>query len=79
MATIDDRDQYITEAVAFAKSLAERLGKPAAERLFCPSFKNRPCGCLQTYISHQGWLTASEIIKVIPVGPSFNNFVVALR
>lgn len=50
----DGRDKYLAEAMAFAKSIAERVAKPAVERLYCPSFKNRPCGCLQTYLSHQG-------------------------
>lgn len=52
--SIEDRDGYLAEAHAFAKSIAQRVGRPAFERLFCPTFKNRPCGCIQTFISHQG-------------------------
>lgn len=52
--SIEDRDKYLAEAAIYAKSIAQSVGKPAAERLYCPSFKNKPCGCIQTYLSHQG-------------------------
>lgn len=52
--SIDDRAIYMREAESFAKSIADKVGKPAAERLFCPAFKMRPCGCIQTYLACTG-------------------------
>ncbi|XP_034255427.1 uncharacterized protein LOC117653695 [Thrips palmi] len=52
--SIEDRAMFLREAEAFAKSIAEKVGKPAAERLFCPAYKTKPCGCIQTYLSSTG-------------------------
>ncbi|KAK3918796.1 Nitrogenase iron protein [Frankliniella fusca] len=61
--SVEDRDRYLADAHAFAKDIAQRVGRPAFERLFCPTFKNRPCGCIQTFISHQGEDVESTLEK----------------
>ncbi|XP_032231684.2 uncharacterized protein LOC5507258 isoform X2 [Nematostella vectensis] len=50
----EEKTKYLEEARAFALSLVDGLGDPDAERLACPHFKTKPCGCLQTYILGEG-------------------------
>ncbi|XP_013419750.1 uncharacterized protein LOC106180336 isoform X2 [Lingula anatina] len=50
----ETKEKYLDEAKTFALSLVEGLNDPDAEKLFCPSFKNKPCGCMQRYIMGTG-------------------------
>lgn len=50
----EEKKKYLEEANQFAMSLVEGLGDPDAERLCCPHFKFRACGCLQSYIIGDG-------------------------
>ncbi|XP_066993646.2 uncharacterized protein [Anabrus simplex] len=45
------KQKYIEESIKFAAKLAESLQEPEADRLFCPSFKTKPCQCLQNYVT----------------------------
>lgn len=68
-----DRKRYLAEAEAFAKDVSERVGKRAAERLYCPSFKNKPCSCIQTYLSHTGDEGSTLEIRVDSLLQLFNT------
>jgi len=46
-----DKGQYLVDAAAFAQDVAENLGEPEAEKLFCPAFKMKSCGCIQRFIT----------------------------
>ncbi|KAL5012773.1 hypothetical protein ScPMuIL_011324 [Solemya velum] len=48
--SLEKKEEYIKSARLFASTLSGRLKEPEAERLYCPSFKSKPCSCLQTYI-----------------------------
>jgi hypothetical protein len=52
--TDEEKANYLKESIAFAKSLAESLHEPDAEQLYCPTFKMKPCQCLQSYIIGNG-------------------------
>ncbi|XP_031565617.1 uncharacterized protein LOC116300805 isoform X2 [Actinia tenebrosa] len=46
----EDKIKYLEESQTFAKALAEKLGDPDAEKLYCPLYKTHACGCLQSYL-----------------------------
>lgn len=48
--TAEERNRYLEDAKMFAKSLAETLNEPEAEKLYCPVSVYKVCGCLQKYI-----------------------------
>lgn len=48
--TAEERNKYLEDAKTFAKSLAETLNEPKAEKLYCPVSVYKICGCLQKYI-----------------------------
>lgn len=50
----EEKRKYQEEANQFAMSLVEGLGDQDAERLCCPHFKFRACGCLQSYVIGDG-------------------------
>jgi len=46
-----DKGQYLKDAAAFAHEVADDLSEPEAEKLFCPAFKLKSCGCIQRFIT----------------------------
>jgi hypothetical protein len=46
-----DKEQYLVHAALFGQVVAEDLGDPEAEKLFCPAFKLKSCGCIQRFIT----------------------------
>lgn len=50
----EEKNKYFQESQAFASALAVKMEDPIAEKLWCPNFKSRPCGCLQEYLSANG-------------------------
>ncbi|XP_078606310.1 uncharacterized protein LOC144879003 isoform X1 [Branchiostoma floridae x Branchiostoma japonicum] len=55
-----EKAKYLQEAQQFALSLAEGLSDPEAERLFCPHFKLKACGCMQNFIIGEGNMEESR-------------------
>nr|XP_054769989.1 uncharacterized protein LOC129277838 [Lytechinus pictus] len=52
--TADDKKRYYESAEHFAASLVEGLGEPDAEKLTCPVYNSKPCGCIQKFIIGEG-------------------------
>ncbi|PVD21838.1 hypothetical protein C0Q70_17640 [Pomacea canaliculata] len=50
----EEKEAYIAKAKSFAKDVAAEVQDSNAEKLYCPSFKKRPCGCLQTHLRADG-------------------------
>ncbi|XP_064616113.1 uncharacterized protein LOC135480256 isoform X2 [Liolophura sinensis] len=50
----EDKEKYLDEAKQFGQRLSVELNDPDAERLYCPQFKFKACGCLQSYILFEG-------------------------
>ncbi|XP_064649677.1 uncharacterized protein LOC135501476 isoform X2 [Lineus longissimus] len=45
-----EKEKYLKDAKEFGESLAQQLNEPLADRLYCPKFVKKACGCIQTYI-----------------------------
>ncbi|XP_071481899.1 uncharacterized protein [Diadema antillarum] len=52
--TEEDKQGYYKRAELFAASLVEGLGEPDAEKLTCPVYNTKPCGCIQKFIVGEG-------------------------
>jgi Zn-finger protein len=46
-----EKEQYLIEATAFAANVAEEMNEPEAEKLYCPVYRVKPCGCVQRFIT----------------------------
>ncbi|XP_030853674.1 uncharacterized protein LOC115929231 [Strongylocentrotus purpuratus] len=52
--SVEDKQRYYESAQHFAASLVEGLGEPDAEKLTCPVYNTKPCGCIQKFIIGEG-------------------------
>ncbi|KAF4517764.1 hypothetical protein B566_EDAN002969, partial [Ephemera danica] len=46
-----EKERYLVEAAAFAAEVAKELNEPDSEKIFCPAFKVKACGCVQRFIT----------------------------
>lgn len=61
-----DKGQYLKDAAAFAHEVADDLSEPEAEKLFCPAFKLKSCGCIQRFITGGDGTTNNIKLTSVP-------------